>query len=162
MSTSSNSEEISSHSKNVEQIRCRGLEGLSNLQYRDTLAGAHNQLNVHDMSDDSLNVDVGSCSSAQTSSGCAEVINLSLSSEPSRAETVGRRMSVISDSSSHTGISTRVDDRIVADDVSDGAGGDHDKRVYGGRKLYYRRREVLRPDAVPVYRLPQVAPSITW
>ena len=72
-------------------------------------------------------------------------------------------MSVISDSLSHTGNSARVDDRIVADDVSDGAGGGHDKRVYGGRKLYYRRRsEVLRPDAVPVYRLPQVAPSITW
>jgi hypothetical protein len=113
------------------------------------------------MSDDSLNVDVGSCSSEKASSGCAEVINLSLSSEPSRAEMVGRRMSVISDSSSHAGISTRVDDRSVADDVSDGAGGDHDgKRVYGGRKLYYRRREVSRPDAVPVYRLPQVAPSI--
>ena len=150
----STSEEITSH---VEQIRCR------NLQYRDTLAGAHSQLNVHDMSDDSLNVDVGSCSSEKASSGCAEVINLSLLSEASRAETVGRRMSVISDSSSHAGISTRVDDRSVADDVSDGAGGDHDKRVYGGRKLYYRRRsEVLRPDAVPVYRLPQVAPSITW
>ena len=132
----STSEEITSH---VEQIRCR------NLQYRDTLAGAHSQLNVHDMSDDSLNVDVGSCSSEKASSGCAEVINLSLSSEPSRAETVGRRMSVISDSSSHAGISTRVDDRSVADDVSDGAGGDHDKRVYGGRKLYYRRREVSRP-----------------
>ena len=86
MSTSSNSEEISSHLKSVEQIRCRGLEGLSNLQYRDTLAGAHNQLNVHEMSDDSLSVDVGSCSPAQTSSGCgnAEVINLSLSSDPSR------------------------------------------------------------------------------
>ena len=142
----STSEEIISH---VDQIRCR------NLQYRDTLAGAHSQLNVHDMSDDSLNVYVGSCSSAQTSSGCAEVINLSLSSEPSRAETVGRRMSVISDSSSHIGISARVDDRVVADDVSDGAGGGHDKRLYVGRKFYYRRRsEAGRPDAVPVYRLP--------
>ena len=56
----STSEEITSH---VEQIRCR------NLQYRDTLAGAHSQLNVHDMSDDSLNVDVGSCSSEKASSG---------------------------------------------------------------------------------------------
>ena len=147
------SDEIISH---VDQIRCR------NFQCRDTLSGAHSQLNVNvHESDDSLNADVGSCSE-KASSGCAEVINLSLSSEPSRAEMVGRRMSV-SDSSSHAGISTRVDDRSVADEASDGVGGDHDgKRVYGGRKLYYRRREVIRPDAVPVYRLPQVAPSITW
>lgn len=148
------SDEIISH---VDQIRCR------NFQCRDTLSGAHSQLNVnvHEMSDDSLNADVGSCSE-KASSGCAEVINLSLSSEPSRAEMVGRRMSV-SDSSSHAGTSTRVDDRSVVDETSDGVGGDHDgKRVYSARKLYYRRREVIRPDAVPVYRLPQVAPSITW
>ena len=146
------SDEIMSH---VDQIRCR------NFQCRDTLSGAHSQLNVNvHESDDSLNADVGSCSE-KASSGCAEVINLSLSSEPSRAEMVGRRMSV-SDSSSHAGTSTRVDDRSVVDETSDGVGGDHDgKRVYSARKLYYRRREVIRPDAVPVYRLPQVAPSIT-
>ena len=147
------SDEIMSH---VDQIRCR------NFQCRDTLSGAHSQLNVNvHESDDSLNADVGSCSE-KALSGCAEVINLSLSSEPSRAEMVGRRMSV-SDSSSHAGTSTRVDDRSVVDETSDGVGGDHDgKRVYSARKLYYRRREVIRPDAVPVYRLPQVAPSITW
>ena len=72
----STSEEIISH---VDQIRCR------NFQCRDTLSGAHSQLNVNvHESDDSLNADVGACSE-KASSGCAEVINLSLSSEPSRA-----------------------------------------------------------------------------
>jgi hypothetical protein len=74
-------------------------------------------------------------------------------------------MSVISDSSSHIGISAghRVDDRVVADDVLDGAGAGQEKRLNSGRKFYYRRRsEAARPDAVPVYRLPQFIPSTTW